>query len=172
MGRSLFCLHCFVTAVLWSRLHLFYSIEPVIRLDCQILVKSPLLKLLAGSDPVKSCVWLLLVAVTLPITSVWWERSFSKMKLVKTFPRNSSTTERLGNTDPLSIERHELKNRFRWFRWWIGSRDDNGRIKLHWGDDDKNSNVDCAGICVIFILLMIYLSESFKVQSLCVFRLW
>ena len=47
----------------------------------------------------KSCVWLLLVAVTLPITSASCERSFSKMKLMKKFPRNSMTSERLGNVD-------------------------------------------------------------------------
>jgi len=28
------------------------------------------------------------------------------------------TSERLGNIDLLSIERHELKCKFRWFRWW------------------------------------------------------
>ena len=67
----------------------------------------------------KSYVWLLLVAVTLPVTSASCEKNFSKMKLVKTFPRNSMTSERLGNTDLLSGERYELKNRFRWFRWWI-----------------------------------------------------
>ena len=67
----------------------------------------------------KSCVWLLLVAVTLPATSASCERSFSKMKLVKTIPRNSMTSERLGNIDLLSVERYELKNRFRWFCWWI-----------------------------------------------------
>jgi len=55
----------------------------------------------------------LLVAVTLPITSTSCEKNFSKMKLVKTFPRNSMTSERLGNTDLLSGERYELKNRFR-----------------------------------------------------------
>ena len=47
----------------------------------------------------QSCVWLLLVAATLPVTSASCERSFSKMKLVKTFPRNSMTSERLGNID-------------------------------------------------------------------------
>jgi len=38
-----FCFHCFVTAVLWSILHLSYSSEPVMRINCQIL------NLLAGS---------------------------------------------------------------------------------------------------------------------------
>ena len=47
----------------------------------------------------KSCVWLLLEAVTLPITSASCERSFSKMKIMKQFPRNSMTSERLGNVD-------------------------------------------------------------------------
>jgi len=31
------------------------------------------------------------------------------MKLVKTFPENSMTSEGLGNTDLLSIERYKLK---------------------------------------------------------------
>jgi len=41
------------------------------------------------------------------------------MKLVKTIPRNSMTSERLGSIDLRSVERYGLKNRFRWFRWWI-----------------------------------------------------
>ena len=49
----------------------------------------------------KSCVWLLLVAVTLPITSASRQRNFSRMKLVKWFPRNSTASERLGNIDLL-----------------------------------------------------------------------
>jgi len=28
------------------------------------------------------------------------------------------TSERLGNIDLLSLKGYELKNRFRWFRWW------------------------------------------------------
>jgi len=48
---------------------------------------------------------LLLVAVTLTITGASCESSFSKMKLQKTFPRNSMTSERLGNADRLSVER-------------------------------------------------------------------
>jgi len=67
----------------------------------------------------KSCVWLSLVAVTLPVTSASCEKKFSKTKFVKTFPRNSMTSERLDNTDLLSGERYELKSSFRWFRWWI-----------------------------------------------------
>jgi len=35
-----------------------------------------------------------------------------------------------------------------------------------------NSDVDCAGICVRIILLIVYLSESFLVWRWCVFRLW
>ena len=42
----------------------------------------------------KSCVWLLLVAVTLPITSASCEKSFSKMKLPKKCSGNSMTSER------------------------------------------------------------------------------
>jgi len=49
----------------------------------------------------KSCAWLLLVAVTVPVTSASCEKKFSKMKLVKTFPRKSMTRERLGNNDIL-----------------------------------------------------------------------
>jgi len=56
---------------------------------------------------------LLLVAVTLPATSASCERSFSKMKLMKTMPRNSMTSEKLGDIDLLSSERCELKNGFR-----------------------------------------------------------
>jgi len=32
---------------------------------------------------------------------------------MKIFPRNSMTSERLGNIDLLSVERYELKNRFK-----------------------------------------------------------
>ena len=49
----------------------------------------------------KSCVWLLLITVSLLVTSASCERNFSKMKLAKTFPRNSMTSERLGNIDIL-----------------------------------------------------------------------
>jgi len=38
---------------------------------------------------------------------------FSKKKLVKTIPKNSMINKRLGNIDLLSVERYELKNRFR-----------------------------------------------------------
>ena len=46
-----------------------------------------------------------MVAVTLPITSASCERNFSKTKLLKKFPRNSMTSERLNNVDLLSVER-------------------------------------------------------------------
>jgi len=34
------------------------------------------------------------------------------MKLVKTIPRNFMASERLGNTDLLSVDEYELKNGF------------------------------------------------------------
>jgi len=45
-----FCVHCFDTAVFWSVLHLFYSSEPAMILDCQISLKSTPLNSLAGSE--------------------------------------------------------------------------------------------------------------------------
>jgi len=47
---------------------------------------------------------LLLIAVNLPVTSALCEISFSKMKLMKTFLKNSSTSERLSSDALLSIE--------------------------------------------------------------------
>jgi len=65
----------------------------------------------------------ILVAVTLPVTSALRKRRFAKMKVVKTFSRDSMTSERLGNFDLVSTESYQLKNRFRWFRWpKFGSR--------------------------------------------------
>jgi len=64
----------------------------------------------------KSCIGLLLVAVTLHVTNASCKISFSKMKLVKAFPKNPMISERAGNIDLLSVERYELKNRFTWFR--------------------------------------------------------
>ena len=83
----------------------------------------------------KTCVWLLLVAVTLPITSTSCERSFSKMKLLKTFPRNSMTSGRLGNVDRLSAERVRAeKIDLDDFVDEFGSRHDNRRMNFHWVD--------------------------------------
>jgi len=48
---------------------------------------------------------LLLIVVTLPVTKASCERSFSKMKLVKTFLRHSTTSERLSNIVLLSFEK-------------------------------------------------------------------
>jgi len=68
----------------------------------------------------KSCVWLLLVAVTLPTSNASCERNFSKMKWWKQFPEIPWPVKDWATLiDPLSVERYELKNRFRWFRWWI-----------------------------------------------------
>jgi len=48
---------------------------------------------------------LLMILITLPVNSASCERIFSKMKLVKTFLRNSMTSERLSSNALLSIER-------------------------------------------------------------------
>ena len=47
---------------------------------------------------------LLLIAVTFPVTSASFERSFSKMKLMKTFLKNYMSNDRLSNIALLSIE--------------------------------------------------------------------
>ena len=95
-----------------------------------------LLEFLSFILPYKSafdCLYrLLLIAVTLPVTSASCERSFSKMKIVKTFLRNSMTSERLSNIAILSIESKraesiDLDN----FVDEFDSRHDNRRIKLH-----------------------------------------
>jgi len=85
----------------------------------------------------KSCGWLLLVAVTLPVTSASCERSFSKIKLLKKFPGNSMTSERLGNVDLLSVERvRAAKIDLDDFVDEFDSRQDNRKIKVHWVNND------------------------------------
>ena len=101
----------------------------------------------------KSCVWLLLVAVTLPITSASCERSFSKMKLLKKFSRNSTTGERLGSVDLLSVERVRAKKiDLDDFVDEFDSRHDNRRIKLHWVDIDiKFWRSLCMDLCENYV---------------------
>ena len=75
---------------------------------------------------------LLLIAVTLPVTSASCERSFSKMKVVKTFLRNSMSNERLSNIALLSIERARAEDiDLDSFVDEFDSRHENRRIKLH-----------------------------------------
>ena len=75
---------------------------------------------------------LLLIAVTLPVASASCERSFSRLKIVKTFLRNSITSERLSNIALLSIEskRVEIIDLNSFVDKFV-SRHDNRRIKLH-----------------------------------------
>jgi len=71
------------------------------------------------------------VAVTLPVTSASCERSFSKLKVVKTFPRNSMTSERLGNIDLFLLERVRAeKTDLDDFLDDYDSQDDNRRSKV------------------------------------------
>ena len=75
---------------------------------------------------------LLLIIVTLPVTSASCERIFLKMKLVKTFLKNSMSNERLSNIAQPSIEgtRAESINLDN-FVDEVDSIHDNRRIKLH-----------------------------------------
>jgi len=64
------------------------------------------LSFIAPSKAAFDCLYkLLLIALPLPVTRISCENSFSKMKLVKGFLRNSTTTERLSNIAVLAIER-------------------------------------------------------------------
>ena len=78
----------------------------------------------------KSCVWLLLVAVTLSITSASCERSFSKMKLLKKFPRNSMTSERLGNVGVSGVWRVWQAWHMPWAPLLRGAQKLLGKIKI------------------------------------------
>ena len=76
---------------------------------------------------------LLLLAVTLPVTSASCERSFSKMRIVKTFLRNSMSNNRLSNIALLSIESKRAESiDFDNFVDEFDMRYENRRIKLHW----------------------------------------
>ena len=91
------------------------------------------LSLLSPYKAAFDCMYkLLLIAVTLPITSASCERSFSKMKLIKTYLRNSMSNGRLSNIALLSIEsvRAESIN-LDAFVDEFDSRHGNRRIKLH-----------------------------------------
>ena len=75
---------------------------------------------------------LLLIAVTIPVTSASCQRSFLKMKLVKTFLRNSMTNEKLSNIALLSIESKIAESiDLDSFVDEFHSRHKNRRIKLH-----------------------------------------
>ena len=69
-------------------------------------------------------------AVILPVTSASCERSFSKMKVVKTFLRNSMSNE--SNIALLSVERARAEDiDLDSFVDEFDSRHENRRIKLH-----------------------------------------
>ena len=52
---------------------------------------------------------LILLFVTIPVTVATAERSFSKLKLIKTYLRSAISQERLDNLAVLSIENTEAK---------------------------------------------------------------
>ena len=75
---------------------------------------------------------LLVISIMLPVTTASCERSFSKMKLVKTFLRNSMCHDRLSQLALLSIESNRAEALdLEQFVDEFDSRHDNRRIKLH-----------------------------------------
>ena len=72
------------------------------------------------------------------------------------------TSERLGNTDLLSVERYELRNIFRWFYWWIWQSTWQSKdfVTLRWWW--YNSNGVSSRICVriVWICLGVELVRS------------
>ena len=118
-----------------------YDLQHEIPLVKKLLNKEPkqptsALEFLCFLAPYKAafdCLYkLLLITVTLPVTSASCERSFSKMKLVKTFLRNSMTSDRLSNIALLSIESKRAENiDMDSFVDEFDSRHANRKIKLH-----------------------------------------
>ena len=74
---------------------------------------------------------LLLILVTLPVTSATCERTFSKMKLIKTYLRNSMANDRLTNLAILSLEERAENIDLELFVYEFDARHDNRRINLH-----------------------------------------
>ena len=74
---------------------------------------------------------LLLISVTLPVTSASCERTFSKMKLIKTYLRNSMANDRLTNLAILSLEDRTESIDLELFTDEFDARHENRRINLH-----------------------------------------
>ena len=118
-----------------------YDLQHEIPLVKKLLNKEPkqptsALEFLCFLAPYKDafdCLYkLLLITVTLPVTSASCERSFSRMKLVKTFLRNSMTSDGLSNIALLSIESKRVESiDMDSFVDDFDSRHANRRINLH-----------------------------------------
>ena len=103
---------------------------------------------------------LLLTAVTLPVTSASCEKRFSKIKLVKTFPRNSMTSERLSSIALLPIERVWADNIYLDnFIDKLDSRHD--RIKLYWVVVDTKFWRRLCRVCVSQIAICLFFWNFF-----------
>ncbi|CAF3409543.1 unnamed protein product [Rotaria socialis] len=62
-------------------------------------------ELISMSDAFPQTLKMITNAITMPISQVTCERSFSKMKLIKNYLRNSMTNERLSDLTVMAIER-------------------------------------------------------------------
>jgi len=63
------------------------------------------LELLSLQQAFPAFISILIVAMTIPVSSTTTERTFSKMKLIKTSARNSMTDNRLSDLSVLAVER-------------------------------------------------------------------
>ena len=120
----------------------------------------------------KRCVWLLLVAVTLPVTDASCERNLKKMKLLKNFPEIPWPVK-----DWVTLIYFKLKGTS-WntdlddFVDEFDSRHDKRRIKLRWGDDDiKFERCLCRDLCENYIAHCLFVWIIFGLEVVRVSRM-
>ncbi|CAF1592358.1 unnamed protein product [Didymodactylos carnosus] len=89
----------------------------------------PLNELKSMKQAFPSAVALLKGAITFPVSSVACQRSFSKIKLIKTYARNSMNDERLSDLGVLAIEK-DIEIDFENFIDIFAAKHKNSRILL------------------------------------------
>jgi len=93
------------------------------------------------------------------------------MKLVKTFPRNSITSGRLGNIDILKLKGTNWKTFLHDFVDEFDSQHDNRRIKLRWGDDIKFKRSLYRDLCENYAALCLFVWIFFGLEVVRVSRM-
>ena len=120
----------------------------------------------------KSCVWLLLVTVTLPVTSGSCKTNFSKMKLLKTFPRNSITSKNWVTLIYCDLKGTSWKIDLDDFVDAFDSWHDKRRIKLRWSDDNiKFERSLCKDLCENYIAHCLFVWIFFGLEVVRISRM-